>query len=80
MDCYDLDSLSRALGTFEQRYGLSSEDFFRGHRHDGISVREIPGFDRHLWASFYLDVQRMTGSGTMSSEAIGEFGRSPEVV
>ena len=67
MDFYDLDSLSRALDTFEQRYGLSSKDFFRGHRHDGATVSEIPGFDRHLWASLYL--------GRSADEWLPHYGR-----
>ena len=62
MDYYDLNSLSKALGIFEERYGLSSEEFFESHKSDGPVASKVPGFHRHLWASFYLDVQRMNGS------------------
>ncbi len=62
MDYYDLASLSKALGLMEERYGLSSDDFYEAHKIDGPAVAEIPGFHRHLWASLYLDVRRMNGS------------------
>ena len=62
MDHYDLDSLTRALDMFEERYDLSSDKFFEAHRADGPLVDSVPGFHRHLWASFYLDVQRLRAS------------------
>jgi hypothetical protein len=62
MDYYDLSSLSQSLSLFEERYGISSEDFYEGHKIDSPAVKKIPGFHRHLWASFYLDVRRMNGS------------------
>jgi hypothetical protein len=76
MDYYDLDSLSRALGKFEERYGLSSEEFVDAHRVDGDAVRIIPGFQRHLWASFYLDIERMRGSGHVRSEFVAGVDRA----
>jgi hypothetical protein len=75
MDYYDLDSLSRALGMLEERYDLSSDQFFDAHCADEPIVDAIPGFHRHLWASFYLDVQRMRGSGPAGSEFVAGVGR-----
>lgn len=43
---------------FEQTYRLSSTEFYERHRRDE-SLEAIPRFHRHLWASFYEDVQRM---------------------
>lgn len=67
MDYYDLNSLSKALELLEERYGISSEEFYESHKADGQAVAEIPGFHRHLWASFYQDVRRMNGSEFVAS-------------
>lgn len=62
MDYFDLSSLSKSLSLFEERYGISSEDFYESHKIDSPAAAKIPGFHRHLWASLYLDVRRMNGS------------------
>jgi hypothetical protein len=71
MDYYDLNSLSRALGKLEERYGLSSEEFMKAHLTDSPAVAEIPGFSRHIWASFYRDVERIEGSRSRSEFVAG---------
>jgi hypothetical protein len=80
MDHYDLDSLSRALGMLEKRYELSSDQFFEAHRVDDPIAEAIPGFHRHLWASFYMDVQRMRGPEPIGAEFVEGVGRVLEAV
>jgi hypothetical protein len=76
MDYYDLDSLSRALGKFEERYGLPSEDFVEAHRDDADAVLQIPGFVRSLWASIFFDVERMRGEAKGQSEFVSGVDRA----
>ncbi len=78
MDHYSLDSLSQALSLFEERYGLSSEKFLAAHRADDPAVDPIPGFHRHLWTSFYLDVQRMRTSDAKSADFVTGVERALE--
>lgn len=58
---YDGDSLSRALVSFEERYGLNSDAFYEAYVQDGEAIAHVPGFQRHVWASFYRDARRLTG-------------------
>lgn len=67
MDYYDLNSLSQALNLLEKRYEISSKEFYESHKIDGPAAAKVPGFHRHLWASFYQDVQRMSGSSFVAS-------------
>lgn len=60
---YNADSLSRALAALEERWGISSDEFYEAHRADADAVAPIPGFTRHVWASIYLDVRRLSGGG-----------------
>ncbi|MBS1863654.1 MAG: hypothetical protein JSS68_18315 [Actinobacteria bacterium] len=76
MNYYDIDSLSRALGKLEERYGLSSEQFMLAHRCDDPTVAAIPGFARHLWASLFLDVERMQGNGPAPSAFVDGVDRA----
>lgn len=55
---YNADSLSRALREFEEAFGMSSAEFYTRHRED-LDLEHVPRFERHVWASFYEDVQRM---------------------
>ena len=64
---YDAESLARGLATFEGRYGMSSEEFYAAHVTDSASVVQIPGFHRHIWASFYRDVRRLSGEDFIES-------------
>jgi hypothetical protein len=56
---YDAGSLERVLVSFEERYGMTSADFYALHRSD-VSL-DMPGFHRHAWASFYREVRRLRG-------------------
>jgi hypothetical protein len=58
---YTAESLEQVLRSFEDRYGLSSSDFYELHLADQLPL-EVPGFHRHTWASFYRDVQRLSGA------------------
>lgn len=57
---YNAASLERVLLSFERRYGMSSADFSQRHRAEE-ALPGIPGFHRHVWASFYRDVRRLRG-------------------
>jgi hypothetical protein len=76
MNYYDLDSLSRALGKLEERYGLPSSQFMDAHRADAPAVRGIPGFVRHLWASLFLDIERMQGADARDSGFVDGVDRA----
>jgi len=61
---YSAESLRRALGFFEERYGMSSSDFYAAYvdyDESCMAGRGISGFHRHSWASFYRDWRRMSG-------------------
>jgi hypothetical protein len=51
---YDASSLEDVLRLLEERHGLSSEDFLALVDADEPTP-EIPGFTRHVWASFYRE-------------------------
>jgi hypothetical protein len=36
---------------------LNSAEFFEAHRTDGEAVRGIPGFQRSVWSSLWLELQ-----------------------
>jgi hypothetical protein len=55
---YTAESLERAMSEFETHYGMSSVAFYKAHQTDTLPAR-MPRFDRHVWASFYEDVQRL---------------------
>jgi hypothetical protein len=55
---YDAESLERVLARFEERYALTSRDFYAALV-DGEELPPMPGFHRHVWASFYRDVERL---------------------
>ena len=57
---YSAASLERVLGLFEERYGMTTPDFYEALV-AGESFEDIPRFHRHVWASFYRDVRRMRG-------------------
>lgn len=64
---YNAASLEQSLKAFEGRFAMDSETFIRAHEIDAESVRPIPRFVRHTWASFYLDWERLSGD---------DFGRA----
>lgn len=57
---YDADSLTLGLAVFERSYRMTSEEFYAAYRAERVPA-EIPGFDCHVWASFYEDVRRLRG-------------------
>lgn len=58
---YDAQSLARALSTFEERFGLSSEKFYEAYVSDGEGLAGIPGFQQRVWASFHRDARCLGG-------------------
>jgi hypothetical protein len=57
---YSATSLERVLALLEERYEMSTADFYDAHV-AGETLEHIPWFHRHVWASFYRDVRRMRG-------------------
>jgi hypothetical protein len=57
---YDATDLDRVVTAFERRYHLPSAVFYERHA-SGARLEGIPGFHRHVWASFYRDVLRLRG-------------------
>jgi hypothetical protein len=58
---YNAESLDRVIKYFEERYALSTPEFYELHRAESDRLSSIPGFHRHTWASFYRDVRRVSG-------------------
>jgi hypothetical protein len=59
---YTAASLEHVLGLFEERFGLSTLEFYEAYESGNVERFEhIPRFHRHVWASFYRDVRRMRG-------------------
>jgi hypothetical protein len=59
---YSAESLERALLALQDRYGMDSESFLRAHRADDPLVRDVPGFLRHTWASYYTEWRELTAA------------------
>ena len=53
---YNTGSLLTTLEYFERTYGMSSQDFYAQLLADELPAN-IPGFTRHLWASFYREAR-----------------------
>lgn len=66
---YDASSLARVLRVFEERYGMSSEEFYTSHVSDE-PLEHVSGFHRHTWASFYRDVLRLRGDGFAEADPV----------
>lgn len=60
---YNAASIERVLRSFERGYGLSSDDFYRGHIADSPEVESVPSMHRQAWAGFYRTWLRLSGSG-----------------
>ncbi len=58
VNTYDVNSLSRALFALEERYGMSSAEFYDAYL-AGSPPEGIPRFYRHAWASFYREARPM---------------------
>jgi hypothetical protein len=66
---YNTASLEHTLGVLEERYGMSSDEFYEAHVGEGERVEGIPRFDRHVWASFYREARN--GHGRRASNGRG---------
>jgi hypothetical protein len=60
---YDAASLERTLRVFEDRYHMSSADFYRAHVENSDTVASMAGAHRQAWAGFYCEWRRMSASG-----------------
>jgi hypothetical protein len=61
---YNAASLERSLGAFERLYGMSSDEFYKAHSAPGDDsplLKDVPRFERHVWASFYRELRRLNG-------------------
>jgi hypothetical protein len=56
---YNAESIRRVLASFENRWGMRSEEFYEAHVADAELPR-MPGFHRHVWASLYRDYRRLS--------------------
>ena len=65
---YNGASLEHVLGVLEERYGLSSEDFYEAHV-AGAPLEHIPRFHQHVWASFYREARTIGASDGFASRA-----------
>jgi hypothetical protein len=60
---YNAASLARTLCAFEDGYGISSAVFYRAHiANDDEIVAAVSGSHRQVWAGFYCEWRRMSGS------------------
>jgi hypothetical protein len=71
---YDAETLTRAMRELESHYGMTSDKFYTAHLTDNGLPPNMRQFDRHVWASFYEDVQRLR-----ESEPSGVLGRVERV-
>lgn len=72
---YSVESLSRGMREFERFFGMKSDDFYERHCRDDPELR-IPRYERHVWASFYEDVQRMRGHDAVMDRVSRTFAVS----
>jgi hypothetical protein len=68
---YSAESLRRGLREFETHFGLSTEDFYERHR--AGDELPVPRFERHVWASFYEDVLRLTADDSVMDRVTRSF-------
>lgn len=71
---YDAESLTRAMREFEGHYRMTSATFYAAHLADDGLPANMRQFDRHVWASFYEDIQRLR-----EAEPGGVLGRVERV-
>lgn len=69
---YNADSLTESMHEFETAYGMASRDFYARHLDDS-GLDHMPRFERHVWASFYEDVQRMRGEDAVMDRVSRTF-------
>lgn len=68
---YSAESLTTGLREFEQHFGMSSHEFYARHTADG--ELSIPRFERHVWASFYEDVIRLSAGDEVMDRVSRSF-------
>lgn len=56
---YGLYELEGWLASYEHKYGLTSEEFYRLHLLDSVELLKVSRFDRHVWASYYREVKEI---------------------
>lgn len=70
---YDAASLSRVLRSFEERFGMSSSDFYQRHLDSADVLAGIPGFVRQSWAGFFVEWQRLAPESSFSDQVAREL-------
>jgi hypothetical protein len=65
---YDVSTLGRTLLALEREYGMASADFYAAHC-AGEALESIPGFNRHVWASFYRDFLRLSEGADLAAHS-----------
>jgi len=61
---YNAHALERTLHSLEQRFNLATPEFYEAHQAEGDDsplLREVPRFERHVWASLYAELRRLNG-------------------
>lgn len=53
---YTRDDLERWVQTYEEKYGIDSETLALLHQ-AGVGVIGLDSFDRHVWLSYYRELQ-----------------------
>jgi hypothetical protein len=65
---YNRASLERALGAFEERYGLPSNEFYEAHLANDERLADLRYSDRNAWASFYREARLGRGKDSARHE------------
>lgn len=52
---YTLEDLERRVAEYEDEYGLPSDTLLAMHENDRAPI-DLPGFDRHVWLSYYREI------------------------
>jgi hypothetical protein len=64
---YNASTLARVLLDLERHYGLSSAEFYERYV-AGEDDLNMPGFTKHIWASFFREYERMSGDSLAEPE------------
>jgi hypothetical protein len=58
---YNADSLTSGMREFEKGFGISSAEFYAAYlAEDEEVLAPVPQFERHVWASFCADAERLS--------------------
>lgn len=58
---YNAGHLADALRSFEDRYGMTSDEFVGAYAR-GEAVPTVPGFSQHVWADMYAEHRELTNA------------------